>query len=178
MFRYFNPLGNPLEAEEADIEKAKCLYERLVGLDSNSREKLRVAIERWIMSKTDRTRVDQMIDLGIALEALYLSDIDETTELSFRLRLRAAWYLGKNKEHRRALMKEFSEIYNWRSKVVHTGKLPNKTKRTTFTPEEVKQFIENAQDRCRESILKILKDGKFPKWSSLILGGEEEQANS
>ena len=54
MFRYFNPLGNPPEAEEADIEKAKCLYERLVGLDSNSREKLRIAIDRWIMSKTDR----------------------------------------------------------------------------------------------------------------------------
>ena len=75
-------------------------------------------------------------------------------------------------------MKEFSEIYNWRSKVVHTGKLPNKTKKTTFTPGEIDKFIERAQDLCRESIIKILEDGKFPKWSSLILGGEDEQAGS
>ena len=75
-------------------------------------------------------------------------------------------------------MKAFGEIYDWRSKVVHTGKLPNKTKKTPFTHKEVQQFIENAQDRCRESILKILEDGKFPDWNSLILGGEEEQAGS
>ena len=29
-----------------------------------------------------------------------------------------------------------------------------------------------------ESIKKILEDGKFPDWNSLILGGEEEQASS
>ena len=75
-------------------------------------------------------------------------------------------------------MKEFSEIYNWRSKVVHTGKLPNKTKKTPFTHEEVQQFIERAQDLCRESIMKILDDRKFPDWNSLILGGEAEQASS
>ena len=178
MFRYFEPLGNPPEPDEADIEKAKCLYKKLINLDTNDREKLQIAIDRWVESKTERSHLDKIIDLGIAFEALYLSDIDETTELAFRLRLRAAWYLGESEEHRRALMKEFSEIYNWRSKVVHTGKLPNKTKKTPFTPDEVRQFIEDAQDRCRESIIKILEDGEFPDWNSLILGGEDEQASS
>ena len=178
MFRYFEPLGNPPEPDKVDIEKAKFLYKKLIDLDTNDREKLQIAIDRWVESKTERSRLDKIIDLGIAFEALYLSDIDETTELAFRLRLRAAWYLGENEEHRRALMKEFSEIYNWRSKVVHTGKLPNKTKKTSFTSGEVRQFIEDAQDRCRESIIKILEDGEFPDWNSLILGGEDEQASS
>ena len=182
MFRYFSPLGNPPEAGEVEIEKAKCLYERLVGLDSNNREKLRVAIERWIMSKTDRSRIDKVIDLGIALEALYLSDIEEPTELSFRLRLHAAWHLGKDEEDRRRLMKEFGEIYDWRSKVVHTGKLPEKKvsrrKRRPFTPKEVKQFIERAQDLCQKSIIKIIENGQFPDWHNLILGGEDAQAGS
>ena len=169
-----NPLGTSTEAKEADIEKAKCLYERLVDLYANDREKLQIPIDRWVESKTNRNRIDKIIDLGIAFEALYLSDIDESTELSFRLRLRAACYLGENEEHRRVLMKEFSEIYAWRSKVVHTGKLPNKKKKPPFTHEEVKQFIENAQDLCRESIMRILEDGKFPDWNSLILGDEAE----
>ena len=172
------PFGDPIEVGEAQIEEAKGLYEKLVILDSAVREKLRIPFDRWIQSKVSRDPVDKMIDLGIAFEALYLSDIPEPTELSFRLRLHAAWHLGESEEDRKGLMKEFSEIYNWRSKVVHTGKLPNKTKKTPFTHKEVQQFIENAQDRCRESILKILEDGKFPDWNSLILGGEEEQAGS
>ena len=69
-------------------------------------------------------------------------------------------------------MKDFSQIYEWRSKVVHTGKLPNKTKKTPFTPEEVTEFITKAQDLCRDSIIKILENGKFPDWNSLILGDE------
>ena len=182
VLRRFNPFGSSAEAGKAEIEKARCLYKKLVDLDSNDGEKLQIPIDRWIMSKTPQNPIDKIIDLGIAFEALYLSDIDETTELSFRLRLHAAWHLGENEEDRKALMKEFSEIYDWRSKVVHTGKLPEKKvsrrKRRPFTHKEVDKFIENAQDRCRESILKILEDGKFPNWNSLILGGEDEQAGS
>ena len=70
-------------------------------------------------------------------------------------------------------MKDFSKIYDWRSKVVHTGKLPNKTKKTPFTRQEIEGFIEKVQDLCRESIVKILEDGEFPDgdyWNDLILG--------
>ena len=76
------------------------------------------------------------------------------------------------------LNEEFQEIYDWRSTIVHTGKLPKKTKKTRFTRAEVMQFIKNAQNRCQESILKILEDGEIPNWSSLILGGEDEPASS
>ena len=182
-----NPCDHSVEVEEADIEKARCLYD-ILDKNSDLKEKLRIPIDRWIKSKkpedfmTFEERFDPIIDLGIACEALYLSDIDETTELSFRLRLRAAWHLGENEEDRGRLMKVFGEIYDWRSKVVHTGKLPEKRvsrrKRRPFTRQEVRQFIERPQDLCRESILKILENGEFPKWNSLILGGEEEQASS
>ena len=178
MFRYFDSLGNPPETGEIEIEKAKCLYEKLDGLNSNDREKLQIAIERWIMSKSERNRIDKIIDLGIAFESLYLSDIDVKTELSFRLRLHASWHLGENEEDRKALMKEFKEIYDWRSKIVHKGKLPNKKMKTPYTPNEVKNFIERAQDLCRQSIMKVLEEGRFPDWNSVILGGEDAQANN
>lgn len=41
-----------------------------------------------------------------------------------------------------------------------------------YIREELALFI------CRESILKVLNDGKFPDWNNLILGGEDEQASS
>ena len=31
-------------------------------------------------------------------------------------------------------------------------------------------LLSRTQDLCRDSILKILEDGKFPDWNNLILG--------
>ena len=165
-------LGVSTVAEETQIGEAKRLYETLVNPSSNLVEKLEIPIVRWIKSKTSRARQDKIIDLVIALEALYLSDRDGNSELSFQFRLRASWHLGKDQAHRKELMKDFRKIYDWRSTLVHTGKLPNKTKRTSYTPEEIEAFIAKAQDLCRDSIMKILEDGKFPDWNDLILGEE------
>ena len=164
------PFGDSVEVGEVQIDEAKNLCEVLVNPASNVRTKLQIPINRWIKSKANKDPEDKIIDLVIALEALYLLDRDEKSELSFQFRLRASWHLGKDKEYRETLMKDFRKMYDWRSKVAHTGKLPNKTKKTPFTRQEIEKFIEKAQDLCRDSIIKILEDGKFPDWSSLILG--------
>ena len=161
---------------ETDIDKAKCLYQLLTNPSSNIGEKLQIPIDRWIKSKTSQTPEDKIIDLAIALESLYLSNIPEPTELSFRLRLYAAWYLKKKTKDRKDLMKIFNRLYDWRSAVVHNGKLPekkiSKNKKRPYTQEEISELITQAQDLCRQSILKILKDGEFPDWNNLILGEE------
>ena len=163
--------GDSVEAGQSEIDEAKCLYGILVNQNSNTpsniAEKLQIPIDRWIQSKTSQTAVDKIIDLGIAFEALYLSETDYNREIRFRFSLHAAWHLGKDKAHREELMKEFKAIYDWRSTVVHTGKLPKKVRNT---PEEVEAFITNAQNLCRDSIMKILEDGEFPDWNDLILG--------
>ncbi len=158
------------QIEKVQIDKAKCLYDNLINPDSNVSEQLQIPIGRWIKSHTSQLSEDKIIDLGIAFESLYLADRNGNSELSFQLRLRASWFLGKDKAHRKELMKDFSQIYEWRSKVVHTGKLPNKTKKTPFTRQETKAFTEKAQDLCRQSIIKILENGKFLDWNNLILG--------
>ncbi|MDE0482019.1 MAG: HEPN domain-containing protein [Candidatus Poribacteria bacterium] len=151
---------------ETQIPQIKRLYENLAKLNKDTREKLQIPIDRWIKSKTSQTAVDKIIDLGIAFEALYLSETDYNREIRFRFSLHAAWHLGKDKAHREELMKEFKTIYDWRSKVVHTGKLSKKAENVA------QEFITNAQNLCRDSILKILEDGKFPDWNDLILGEE------
>ena len=170
-----NPLGTSVEVKEADIEKAKNLYKRLVDLDLNDREKLRIPIDRWVKSKTSASFVDKMIDLGIAFETLYLSGIGETTELSFRFRLHASWHLGKDKEHRNKLLTKFGQIYGCRSRAVHNGKLDEQVR---FGEERIpiSEFIERSQDLCRKSIVKILEDGQFPDWNKLILGDGIERS--
>ena len=169
---YVNPIRASAVTGEAQIGEAKRLYRKMITLDANVAGRLQIPIDRWMKSKTSQAPEDKIIDLGIALEALYLSDRDGNSELSFQLRLRAAWHLGRDEAHRKELMKDFSKIYEWRSKVVHTGRLPKKTKKTPFTQQEIKEFTEKAQDLCRDSIMKILEDGKFPVWNDLILGEE------
>ena len=174
MFRYFEPVGNPPELDEADIEKAKCLYKRLISLDTKDREKLQIAIDRWVESKTERSRLDKMIDLGTALEALYL--LKDERGIASTLSVRAAWYLGNNSAHRKELLTKFRQIYSARSRAVHRGTLEDMP---TFgeQPTPIRDFIKGAQDLCLQSIMKVLEDGRFPyrsDWDSLIVGGEED----
>ena len=178
--RRLNLFGKSTEVGESDIEKAKCLY-RALDKKSDIKEKLHIPIDRWIRSKETTTySVDQIIDLGIAFEVLYLSRITDNRELSFRLRLHAAWHLGKDKEHRKELLKKFGQIYECRSKAVHSGTFDRLPK---FGEERIpiSDFIEKAQDLCRESIIKIIEDEEFPDgiyWNNLILGGDKEQVSS
>ena len=71
-------------------------------------------------------------------------------------------------------MKDISQIYEWRSSVVHKGKLPkkkiSKKKKRPYTQEEIEELITTAQKLCQDSIMKILEDGEFPDWNNLILG--------
>ena len=157
------------EAEKSQIEEARRIFNDFAKLDSDDKEKLLIAVERWIQSKTSQADTDKMIDLGVAFESLYVPD--SMSESTFKLGVRAAWHLEEEPSNRKALKKTFGQIYNWRSKAVHTGKLPWKSKNTPFTQEEIDAFIEEAQNYCRDSILKILKIGKFPTdWDDLILG--------
>ena len=169
------PFVSSTKVEQTEIDKAKRYYKILDNPNSSISERLQIPIGRWIKSKTSANSVDKMIDLGIALESLYLSGTESKNEIRFRFSLHAAWHLGKDKAHREELMKEFKAIYDWRSTVVHTGKLPEKgsgKKKKPYPPEEVEGFITNAQNRCRDSMLKILEDGEFPDWNNLILGEE------
>ena len=165
--------GNSVKAGQSEIEEAKCLHENLANLNSKSQKKLQIAIDRWIKSKTYQIPEDKIIDLVIALEALYLPDAGEST---FKLAVRASWHLEEGRGKRAELFEVFKELYKCRSRVVHGGEL----KENVTIAEEtipISKFITRAQDLCRESIKKIMKqcleEGKFPKndyWDNLTLG--------
>lgn len=110
---------------ETHIPKIKRLYKVLVNLNLKSREKLQIAIDRWIKSKAGDTPEDKIIDLCIALESLYLRGIKD--ELNFRLGVRAAWFLGEDKNGRKRLLEVFKRIYDCRSTIVHGEGLTKRT---------------------------------------------------
>lgn len=150
-----------IEVNEQDIRKAMSLYVARKNLNADVARKLRVPIDRWLRAKTDKDPVDTFINLGTALESLYLEDSNRS-ELGFKLALRAAWHLGNSVEERTSLKEDFTEIYRLRSDAVHTGDV----KKARATPE----FTARAQKLCLKSIIQIIQDGGFPDWDRLIMG--------
>ena len=170
----FRPDGSQAKIGDTEIEESKRLYRILVD-HRDVQEKLRVPINRWILSKADRDEVDRIIDLGIALEALYVPDGGGDT--TYKFAIRAARYLGKDKRDREDLLVKFKQIYNCRSKAVHAGLVDTTIK---FGGEKIdwRTFIAHAQDLCLQSIKKILDEGKLTDWDSLILSGEIDEADN
>lgn len=152
----------PIEVNEEDVRKAMSLYVTRKNLSSDVTRRLRVPIDRWMRSKTDPNPVDVFINLGTALESLFLGDIRYKGELRFRLALHAAWHLGSDAQERISLKREFARIYDLRSAAVHRGTL----KDTDVSPE----FTARAQKLCLKSITKIIQAGKFPDWNQLVMG--------
>ncbi|MYB84900.1 MAG: hypothetical protein F4X54_09240 [Chloroflexi bacterium] len=156
---------------DIDMNETKRIYAELIGLSQNTQDSLQIPINRWIKSKAEGTAVDRMIDLGIAFESLYLAGRND--EIAFTFRLRASWYLGKDADDRKELMRKFNQIYQNRSKAVHTGILGHNLKFGQVSIR-TKKFIEGAQDLCLQSILKVIQDGKIREdkdWNSVVLGG-------
>ena len=153
--------------EFGHMEEAKAIYRGLDGLGTEDKRGLQIPIDRWIQSKASQSLVDCVIDLGIALEALYLKD--QGSELSFRLRTTAAWHLGSDKEDRKALAQQFKAVYDLRSQAVHSGRLPD-TVRVGTDRVRTRAFVATAQDLCRKSLRRVIDDGRLPDGSDLVLG--------
>ncbi len=162
-----NLLSQPLIRREAvpitsaDVDEAFSFYDARMRLSPRVARNLKVSIDRWVKSKSDQSVVDTFIDLGIALESLYLENIGNAGEFSFRFRLHGAWYLGDNANDRQKLLKEFKVLYDMRSKAVHVGEVPL---------EGSQELVQRGQELCLQSIIKVVRCGRFPNWSQLVLG--------
>ena len=159
-------------ANEDSVEEAVSLYEARKSLSPGLARRLEVPIKRWIKSQTDQSLVDAFIDLGIVLESLYLDDGRES-ELGFRLRLRAGWFLGNSVEERDSVMNNIRDIYELRSGAVHAGQVPDVHK-----TRQIRDIKDEAVDLCMRSIVKKIHHarayGEFPNWNRLVLGDDNE----
>ena len=153
------PLVNAATAQE--VRDIHCGLSR-----SGVLEKLRVPVQRWRRSKEAGNGVDLAIDLRVALESLFLGDANNA-ELSFRLALRAAWYLDVEGHDRVAVFDAFRAAYDIGSKAVHTG---------MGYGDRIPASLADAQDLCRLAILRrIGAGGQTPDWKQVVLGNAPDE---
>lgn len=168
MLRFPTPLhtliyGNFTVAGEDDIKRATGLYARLVALDSDAREKVELATRRWMKSKVFGSEVDKIIDLGIALEALYVTRRDRIQK---QLCHRVPLYLGNDDQSREQIKTKILAMYDCRSAVLH-NRGHEKEVEVGNQSVPISTFVERIQHLCRESIMKIIDEGEFPDWETL-----------
>lgn len=145
--------------EQQTLPCAIAQFERWQDTETTD-ARFKLATDRWMMSKGNRSVSDRFIDLRIALEALYLAG-GQRTELSFRLAQYIAWHLGIDFQDRRRIFDCLRDLYERSSAAVHAG-----TK--GYTNDDM-ELLADAQDLCREGILKILEGGR-PEFDDLVLG--------
>ena len=127
----------------------------------NSKPNLDTAISRWIKSKSSNSPItDQLIDLRIALEALYLGNLEG--ELRFRLASHGAWHVSQSADERKRNFQTLMQMYKLASSAVHGSNVEKN--------EKNEKLLENAQDICRRGILMRLEERSEPKWNDLIMG--------
>ena len=126
---------------------------------TDSDQRLQIAVTRWAKAASPGVlNPDRVIDLRIALEALYL-DSNEG-EFGFRLSITGARHLGTSLDDRRAIRKTLVDFYGLASRVIHGA---------TLAKNADVALVDRATKLCRDGILKIVEEGKRPSWTDLLL---------
>ena len=147
------------------FETASRLFETFRKLSSEKKDILRLPLQRLSKAMRGSSEVDSLVDLGIAMEALFLKDReDDRGELSFRLRLRIARYLEQDIEKRKKLFEYIRVFYKLRSIAVHTGSVSPKEKKSKPTSE----ILLEGYRLTAEAIRRFITEG-IPDWDKIEL---------
>lgn len=145
------------------------LLEAYTRLTDKKKSPFVIAISRLSMAKRRQKIEEKLLDLCISLEMLLLKDADEKSQISLQFSLRGSWLISTDHSQRRALYSTLKKLYNYRSRIAHSG---------TLKPSEQQEATELwPQFECiGEKIIKTLLIRTPPDWNDLILGVEHEKA--
>jgi len=140
-----------------EAENFKAFWKKIESLNIQEYPFMDVAVRRFISSYERRLPEDKLIDFITAFEALFLKK--EEGELSYRLALRCAYFLGQNKEERKKTYEIIRDAYKVRNKIVHgkAAELPYLTELSTeveeYLRQSIKKFLDYLQaEPCDEKI--------------------------
>lgn len=132
-------------------------------------EPVQSAARRFSEARYRHRREDHLLDLVIAAEALFGGG--DTQEVSYKVRLRAAAFLGHDADNRRRILEDFKTAYDLRSTTAHGGK---PTKRQRQQMERLPQLIVRMEQHLRDSFRRGVSISKWPTthqaWDAALLG--------
>jgi hypothetical protein len=169
-----------IETEQIDLLDSDVadLLRRYGELEREVIEKLRAPLLRLNQSRRSleyHTVEAAAIDLGTALESLLTGDRDSNAPISYLLRVRGALMLGGDFDEKRSNFSTLRAVYDLRSQAVHKGVIVDlaESARSTAARQrlmEVQNQLRSGVEICKRILTKIIIEGRFPNWDSLVLG--------
>ena len=163
--------GNPSirsspKVSASQVSEFRQLHSAIVSLSPSRRKELNIPIGRLIASHGTRDLPDRIVDLGIALESIYLDG--EFGELKYKLSTRAAKRLGGDVDDSLQIYNDLRVFYDkLRSKAVHTGRVPS-TVQMNGQQLDTTAALARIQALCGQAVRKIMADGR-PDWEKMLL---------
>jgi hypothetical protein len=157
---YYEPYhGTQYNLSKDEVEDLVKFWKAYKDVNFKKYSFIELAIKRFNLAHVRKDFEDKLIDMMIAFEALYLIHTDKA-ELSYKLAIRAAFVLGKdkNKSEQEKMYIFLKKAYDVRSGIVHGNKHlgQNKIKLSDGREISVQDFILQLEDYLRQSILHFI----------------------
>ncbi len=159
-------LHSVLESEK-DIIKINEIREIIIKSNFMNNPKSQLLINRYFQIFDRKSTQDRILDEFIILESIYT--VSNKSEVSFRLSLNIASFLGENKEDFEEINRFIKDIYSIRSAIVHgdewKSRLRKREIKKHFNFENDSNYIANAAENLflrlkqyiDKTILKIME---------------------
>jgi hypothetical protein len=138
---------------------------KYLNLKPELKNRCDIAIDRLSLARRRIHPADQAIDGSICLEALLVGV--KSTEITYKISLRAALLLAANLDDRRKIVKDIKNFYSLRSDIVHG------TKSQKWPPESKDaQIAASGLKICGQVLQKIVRlnrDFDHEEWAALEL---------
>ena len=128
-------------------------------------EHVDLAVARWLKSKRRASVEDRLIELRIALEALYATG---RGQIGLKVATRGAWHLGRDYDERCRYKDVLRDVYRRASAVIHADE--------SGLDQSLADLLTSGQAICRQGLMRIVRDGiPIPSWDDIVMGKPEVQ---
>jgi len=139
-------LGKPYSFGKQDGDKLENVVRELCAGRLDDRQN--IALRRFEMAYERDAAEDRLIDCWVALEALFSPS--DRRELSYRIALRAAYFIASSPGEREQIYTALRDCYDTRSDIIH-GRKPK---------QDVKVAADAVEDYLRRALRKVVSDPK------------------
>lgn len=148
--------------DDRDASEVPRLLELVAGRNRSERS-LELAIRRFSGSYARGPLEDRLIDVWVALEALFAPDA--WTELRFRASSRIARFIGSNQDERLVVQRFLRLSYDVRSHLVHGGdpdRFPADVQARVDRAGALSGVVDETEDVLRRALRGLLAGGRKP----------------
>jgi len=129
----------------------------------------------WRLNAAMRRRhdADKAIDLGIALEALFLRGSD-AADKRYQVAVRCAFLLGQTPAAKHRAFQLAGVIYHLRNRAVHRGEIDAGDLKEPFKGAKLESVLHDGGRLVAEATSRFIEARDEPDWDALVLGPRPE----